>query len=314
MWIWDPVTREPVIEPITGYPGSLLTICELNGYASDGRAMLATTGYDGTVVVWDPDTGKPEGYPLSSDAGPAWGICTLPSQQPGGPELIATTGSDGTVRVWDPTAGQQTGQRVMHYTASARRVTMLPGRNADEPPLIITSAFHGRPRVWDPVAGRAVDHPLAENVEDATALCMVPGSLGHMLLAGTGEDWKVHLWDPATGQEVGPPLGESLRVAWAGCALEYHERPTRLPLSALLVIAGMDPVVEVWDSGVRAPRGAVRHRPLSGRDRRVHAARLRAGRTAERPDLRCHGRERHDDQDLGSGDRRAGRPAARRAR
>ena len=77
----DPVTREPVGEPITGYPGSLLTVCELNGYPGYERALLATTGYDGTVVVWDSVTRAQAAAPLFSDAGPAWGIC--PRAQPG---------------------------------------------------------------------------------------------------------------------------------------------------------------------------------------------------------------------------------------
>ena len=44
----------PASEPITGYPGSLLTVCELNGFPGYNHPMLATTGYDGTVIVWDP--------------------------------------------------------------------------------------------------------------------------------------------------------------------------------------------------------------------------------------------------------------------
>ncbi|MFI6743912.1 hypothetical protein ACIBI9_64550 [Nonomuraea sp. NPDC050451] len=48
MWVWNPVAREPVGEPLTGHTGPIYAIA-----FQPGGCLLATTGGDETGRLWN---------------------------------------------------------------------------------------------------------------------------------------------------------------------------------------------------------------------------------------------------------------------
>jgi WD40 repeat protein len=47
--LWDPLTGQPVGEPL-GHPGGVSAVCAVP--LPDGRTLLASAGWDRTVLVW----------------------------------------------------------------------------------------------------------------------------------------------------------------------------------------------------------------------------------------------------------------------
>ncbi|SES41452.1 hypothetical protein, partial [Lentzea albida] len=52
--LWDPVTGQPVGDPLTGHTGRVAAVAAVP--LPDGRTLLATASHDATVRLWDPAT------------------------------------------------------------------------------------------------------------------------------------------------------------------------------------------------------------------------------------------------------------------
>ena len=65
----------------------------------DGRAVIASAGYDGTVRVWDPHDADTTIAVHTGHTGWVNGVCAV---EVDGRPVIASAGYDRTVQVWDP--------------------------------------------------------------------------------------------------------------------------------------------------------------------------------------------------------------------
>jgi WD40 repeat protein len=125
------------------------------GAGTDGRPLLASANYDGTVRLWDPATGTQVGNPLRGHTGPVNTVAfgTGADGQP----LLASGGldsRDGTVRLWDPATGTQVGDPLTGHTGPVTAVAF--GVDADGRPLLASAGFDSTVRLWDPTTGAPV--------------------------------------------------------------------------------------------------------------------------------------------------------------
>ncbi|MGV9314659.1 WD40 repeat domain-containing protein [Streptomyces sp. NPDC003691] len=233
--VWDLATGEQteMWRPHSADVWSLATA------EADGRPVVVTGGYDGTIQLWDPAGGPPVGR---VDSGPFPGI-------PGGPGCPP----DG---VWYPGV-------FVNSLASA----VLDGR----PVLVFTV------QTDDGDADACHDFPVTEVHELATGRRIAGIHTGHRgavhlastvldgrpaLLTRTLLEPSVRLWDLATGQPAGTLAGHTGGVT-AMTATVLDGRP-------VVVTGSSDGTVRRWDLSTRRPIGD----PLAGRARHLDTALL----------------------------------------
>jgi WD40 repeat protein len=77
-------------------------IAALETINSDGRTLLVSGGYDGTVRLWDPVNGAQIGDPWTGHTGWVQALTTVVLD---GQTRVVSGGADETVRLWDPATG-----------------------------------------------------------------------------------------------------------------------------------------------------------------------------------------------------------------
>ncbi|MGH3328170.1 MAG: WD40 repeat domain-containing protein [Streptomycetales bacterium] len=163
-------------------------------FRADGR-RLATSSYDGTVIVWD-----------SGDPSRLRRLCRLPHRRlvnasawnPVHPDLLATASADKTVAVWSVAEGQPPAVRatLARHTDDINSVAWMP----DGERLICVSE-DGRASLWDATAGR-----FLEAIAAHAAHCMMVSVSPDGLVATVGEDGMVAVRpaDPDRHPAAGP--------------------------------------------------------------------------------------------------------------
>lgn len=203
---WADITPNPLHHTL-GHTSMVTAVATLS--LPDGRTVLASGTFDGSVRLWDPISGMPVGEPFIGNTVHVTAMAAVPL--PDGRTLLATGSDDGTVRFWDPTIGALVGESLTCHTGrvTAMAAVSLPdGRtclatgSTDE---LVTTSKDETVRLWDPTTGNQVCDPLTGHTGGVTAIAAVPSSEGRTVLA-TSHQETVRLWDPATGLQEGEPL------------------------------------------------------------------------------------------------------------
>ena len=189
----------PLSIPMTGHTSWVTGVASVA--LPDGRVLLATTSYDGTVRLWDPATAAPVGEPLTGHTDAVSGVAAV--ALPDGRVLLATTSHDATVRLWDPATAAPVGEPAdrPHQLGDRGGGGGVAGRAGP--------AGHHQPRrtvrLWDPATAAPVGEPLTGHTDSVTGVAAVALPDGRVLLATASGDGTVRLWDPATATPVGTP-------------------------------------------------------------------------------------------------------------
>ncbi|MFF2127950.1 WD40 repeat domain-containing protein, partial [Streptomyces olivochromogenes] len=275
--------------------GAVWDVCALPGHEGeggpDGRTLLATAGYDGTVRVWDPQAGTQVGAPLAGHKGTVLAVTSVPGfggqGRPSAGRLLVGAGEDGTIRLWDPLTGHPVGAPMTPSAVSVNQLAMGAGLGRD----CVAVTGDGTVHTWSSATAALASRPFT-GMASAVATSMsadretlVLGDLSgrlHLIDSVTGARWA-----ESAGVDNGAllavcPLPDRAGVLAAGSngvitahlpevlsgggaaplALRGHvgpvralclvQRPGRPPL---LASAGNDATIRIWDLGTWAPYG-----------------------------------------------------------
>ncbi|WP_028812536.1 AAA family ATPase [Streptomyces flavidovirens] len=285
--VWDLVSGQPALPPLTGHGGGVSEMAGLE--LPDGRALALVGCRDGTVHVWNLIEGQPASHPLSAP-----GLFIVHAVAgvvlPDGRALVLAAGDseDHAVHVWDLDSGQPLLPPLTGALHSVRAVAglVLP----DGRPLAFAGDTRGTVMVWNLDSGRPALPPLKDpdgwvselaglTLPDGRALALA-SSLGKVLVwdlqsgcpalpplddvgMATGlvlpdgrtlaitacqDDATIHVWDLDNGQPALPPLtGHEVR---ADTVVPAVRAVTGLALPdgrGLAITGGHDTTVRVWD-------------------------------------------------------------------
>jgi WD domain, G-beta repeat len=158
----EPLLRDPRVRwtqlaptrPHLPLPGHLGRTAVAFGRLPDGRTLLATADFGGSVRLWDPTTGTPTGDPIPAHPYAVQAIAF--GRLPDGRTLLATAGDDdGTVRLWDPATGTPTGDPLLAHPGG---VTALAFGTLPDGRTLLATTSDSTVRLWD--AGPAHMAPL----------------------------------------------------------------------------------------------------------------------------------------------------------
>jgi len=188
---------------------------------SPGDRWLATSGFDGAVLLRDPSSAQIVA-PLGRQANPILALAFSPDGQ-----ALVADGDDGTSRLWDVDSRRE--RAVLRgHTASVVGVAFAPdGRT------VATCSMDQTVRLWDASSAQA-RATLAGHKGAVSAVAFAPDS---NTLASGSRDRTVKIWDPATRAELATFLGHTGEVA----AVAFSPDGTRL------ASAGSDGTVRLWD-------------------------------------------------------------------
>ncbi|MFB9519211.1 helix-turn-helix domain-containing protein [Streptomyces cremeus] len=220
--LWDVAGRRTVAT-LSGHTDYVL------GVAVGSGTVLATAGFDGTVVRWDLGRAALTTRPFAESWQPAF--------SPDGSRLAAAS-ADRTVKLWDARAHRPRGSLDGH-TGSVFQVVWSPdGRR-------LASAGADRTvRVWD-IGSRRLLKSLTGHTGSVLGLAWSPD--GHRL-ASASADRTVRLWDARTLRPAATLTGHR----------DFANAVAFAPDGRTLASGGDDLTVRLW--GVRDGRpGAVLH-------------------------------------------------------
>jgi len=185
--------------------------------------MLATSSYDGTVIVWD--VANPE-LPRLLTRLPHRRLVNAAAWNPVYPKLLATASADKTAAVWEVDGRTARLVSVLaRHTDDLNSVAWLPdGRR------LVCVSEDGDATIWEALSGRF----LGLLISHATHCMMVACSRGG-LVATVGEDGMVAVIDPRTGSRRTSGYAASVE----GCAWSHS--------AELLAVARDDGFVDLLD-------------------------------------------------------------------
>ncbi|MFI7132202.1 serine/threonine-protein kinase [Nonomuraea sp. NPDC050153] len=274
-----------VREPVSGWQPWVLSLAVGQ---RDGRPVVASGGYDGTVLISDLATGAPLRAPFRGHREAVWSVAT---GQVNGRPVVVSGGLDGTVRVWDQATGEPVGEPFRGHRGSVESVAVghLDGR-----PVAVSGGLDGTVRVWDLATGEPVGEPAGSG--RGWVLSVAVGEVNGRPAVVSGDvDGTVLIADLATGT----PLS---RLADAHQGPVESATVARLDGHPVAVTGGGkgDHTVRVWDLASGAQLG----RPFRGH--RSWALGLAAGQLGDgRPIVVSGG---YDDQTVRVWDLATGRP------
>jgi serine/threonine protein kinase len=171
-----------------------MAVAQLNG-----RPVVVSGAYEGTVLLSDLATGTLVGTPLKGHRGPVWSVAV--TELDGRPVAISG-GLDGTVRLWDLATGNPVREPLAGHRGSVESVAagQLDGR-----PVAVSCGLDGLVRVWDLATGDLVSEPFAGHEKWALSVAVTELD-GRPVVVSGGFDGRVLVSDLATGAAVGNPL------------------------------------------------------------------------------------------------------------
>ncbi|WP_062434374.1 hypothetical protein [Herbidospora daliensis] len=200
--LWDPVTRDPIGDPLPGGPVVAF---------HPGGHLLAASCADHTVRLWDPDTRRSFGEPLIGHIGPVTSVAFHPSG-----DVIATAGADGTVREWDTVMGRQLSQQPGDSVVFAGD-DLVVGASAACGHLVATALPGGAVRLENRRTGASRE--LTGHTAGVRAVAF--DAAGELLATG-GDDRTVRIWDTASGAELACRTGHTSAVNGAAFHPDGH--------------------------------------------------------------------------------------------
>ncbi|MGX1545167.1 AAA family ATPase, partial [Streptomyces adustus] len=278
--IWDPITGDPVVEPLPGHTKGVYAVVAFT--VADGRVLLATGGEDECVRIWDPITGDPVVEPLPGHTDWAHALATFTN--PNGRVCLATGGEAGSVRIWDVLGSVPSGRALPGHTDWVSTVTAfnVDGRallatggfarvwtwdlhadsagsqtstnqdhwlrsiavfSASEARSIRAAARHKAVCTWDyedDQQGLALNEVLARKDGWVRSVAAFSAPDGRTLLAAASKG-RVWTWDPLAGSTVGEPLTGHVGSVNAVAAFTAPDG------RVLLATGGADRTVRIWD-------------------------------------------------------------------
>ncbi len=219
------------------------------------RAGLIATGQtSGITRLWDPLTGGQAGEGMSRDGAVSAIVPIQLTSERDSPERVALAiATDDGIHIWDPA------MRLLVMTITSvgrtRFRALIPVRWPDGRTLLAAGADDGTIGIWDPVTGaRQGHHTQAHDGSVNAIVALYPPHPG--VLATYGEDGMIRIWDHHAGlwRQSGE-LTPGPRRPKAGYALAT----VRLdPKRTLLVSAGHDAVVRLWEPAMEKPVAELR--------------------------------------------------------
>jgi WD40 repeat protein len=225
------------------------------------RKVVICLSNEGTVQVWELGTGTPIGDPFNART---WGTAAMATAKYQGRPVVVSAGDDGTVRVWDLATGSPVGAP---FTGHTKRVNAVVVTEYQGRPVVVSAGDERTARVSELATGAPVGDPFTGHIGGVNAVAVAEYQ-GRPVVVSAGNDGRVRAWELATGAPVGDPLTGRYRPVKAVA----HGGPVRDPLTGhygpvkavgateyqgrpVVVSAGDDGMVRVWELGTGAPVG-----------------------------------------------------------
>ena len=138
--------------------------------------------------------------------------------------------------------------------------------------MLASCGDDGTIRLWDPVTATPVGMPMKGHTSTIEDICVLPAPDGRTLLAGAGDDGTVAALGPGHRPARRPGSSPGMPAPSGACARCQAARPGQ----PVLVSAGSDGTVRLWDPATGQPAGPVITAP-GAHPRRVRGTRCQAG-------------------------------------
>jgi WD40 repeat protein/transcriptional regulator with XRE-family HTH domain len=243
-----------------------------------GGKMLASGGWDGTIILWDVETRQPIGERLSRHRDGVTSVAFHPDGK-----MLASGSYDKTIVLWDVETRQPIGQPLRGHTDAVMSVAFRPDGK-----MLASGSWDGTIILWDVETGQPIGQPLSGHTDAIYSVAFSPD--GKMLASGSW-DSTIILWDVETRQPTGhllsepvysvafSPDGKLLATGGQGNTItlwdvetkqliaQLQNEPTEAiysvvfsPDGKLLASGSWDDTIILWDMEARQPLG----QPLSG--------------------------------------------------
>jgi len=147
----------------------------------DGH-LLASGGFDNSVMLWDLATGQALGSPLSGHSDNVHSLAFSPDGR-----LLASGSSDDTIVLWDLAGRQPALSPLTGHTGAILSLDFSPDGD-----LLASGAADGDIRFWDPFTGQPVAEPIKAHNGSVSDVLFHPTG---RVLASAGRDNLALLWD-----------------------------------------------------------------------------------------------------------------------
>jgi len=199
-------------------------------FSPDGQ-ILASAGWDKSVILWDVLTGQPLGKPLTGHTDKVLSVAFSPDGR-----ILASGSADLTIRLWDVATGQPLGPPLTGHESWVHSVAFSPdGR------LLASSSGDKTVRIWDVETRQPLGQPLTGHTDEVHSVAFSPDG---QILASAGRDKTIILWNVLTRQPLGKPLTGHTGWIW---------NVAFSPDGQTLASAGFDHSIILWDVATGQP-------------------------------------------------------------